>query len=169
MKSEVDFCCCCVLIDRCLLSGGSCWSSSVRSITIRNDSKFVRGIQNFGGPIQLFKNSFLPLVERCCCCCCPSCAGACTPHGNASLFVLLILCFLVLMTNYREEMPSFWSQGGYSYMKYASLCARLLRNTLKPEYRHLVAAREKGQFNITQWSNGKPASKPGTPLCSSTQ
>ena len=43
-----------------------------------------------------------------------------------------------------------------SYLQYSSICARLLRRSLKPELREAALKREESGLKVTRWEQGKP-------------
>jgi len=49
----------------------------------------------------------------------------------------------------------FWRQTGFSYLKYANLCARTLRRSLKEPFRTKALERDNSAFVTSEWSNGK--------------
>lgn len=53
-------------------------------------------------------------------------------------------------------MVQFWKQVGFSYLKYANLCAKMVRNSLKEPYKtKAISERESFNFNFYEWKNGK--------------
>jgi F-type H+-transporting ATPase subunit epsilon len=52
-------------------------------------------------------------------------------------------------------MVSFWRQAGLSYLRYANLCAKMVRNCLKEPHKAKALERDTIQFNVSQWRGGK--------------
>jgi len=52
-------------------------------------------------------------------------------------------------------MVQYWRTANYTYLKYANVCARILRNCLKPEYKQKAIERDTVQFNMSEWKNGR--------------
>ncbi|KAJ3656881.1 hypothetical protein Zmor_015926 [Zophobas morio] len=55
-------------------------------------------------------------------------------------------------------MPA-WRDAGLSYVNYSSICARLVRLALKPEFRADAMKRDITSIKITRWRDGKPIKK----------
>lgn len=43
-----------------------------------------------------------------------------------------------------------------SYLQYSGICARLLRQALKPEYRASALKREESLMKVQRWKDGQP-------------
>ena len=52
-----------------------------------------------------------------------------------------------------------------SYLQYSGICARLLRQALKPEYRASALKREESLMKVQKWKDGQPGA-PGLQDCS---
>ncbi|ORY95934.1 mitochondrial ATP synthase epsilon chain-domain-containing protein [Syncephalastrum racemosum] len=48
-----------------------------------------------------------------------------------------------------------WKAAGLSYLQYANICARAVRNTLKDDLRVAALRRDEGSARVAQWVNGK--------------
>lgn len=44
----------------------------------------------------------------------------------------------------------------YSYLQYSAICARLLRQALKPEYKAKALKQEESSLKVSKWKNGEP-------------
>lgn len=49
----------------------------------------------------------------------------------------------------------------YSYLQYSAICARLLRQALKPEFKAKALKQEESNLKVSKWKNGEPG-KSGT-------
>ncbi|KPI97802.1 ATP synthase subunit epsilon, mitochondrial [Papilio xuthus] len=54
---------------------------------------------------------------------------------------------------------SAWRQAGLSYINYSNIAAKVLRRSLKPEFRADALKRDESHVRITPWANGRPARK----------
>ncbi|XP_014365610.1 protein stunted isoform X2 [Papilio machaon] len=52
---------------------------------------------------------------------------------------------------------SAWRQAGLSYINYSNIAAKVLRRSLKPEFRSEALKRDESHVRITPWANGRPA------------
>ncbi|XP_065351173.1 protein stunted-like isoform X2 [Cloeon dipterum] len=50
---------------------------------------------------------------------------------------------------------TFWRQAGLNYVKYSSIAARVVRQSLKPEHRAEALKREESHIKFTPWKDGK--------------
>ncbi|XP_059470341.1 protein stunted-like isoform X1 [Neocloeon triangulifer] len=50
---------------------------------------------------------------------------------------------------------TFWRQAGLNYVKYSSIAARVLRQSLKPQFRAEAAKREESSIKFQPWKDGK--------------
>jgi F-type H+-transporting ATPase subunit epsilon len=50
---------------------------------------------------------------------------------------------------------SAWRQAGLNYINYSSVCARIVRRCLKPEFRAEAMKRDEGFIRPVQWKDGK--------------
>ncbi|KAM3962422.1 ATP synthase subunit epsilon stunted isoform 2-T2 [Aphomia sociella] len=51
---------------------------------------------------------------------------------------------------------SAWRQVGLNYINYSSIAAKVLRKSLKPEFRADALRRDESHVRITPWTDGKP-------------
>eukprot|EP00238_Polyblepharides_amylifera_P011567 CAMPEP_0196581794 /NCGR_PEP_ID=MMETSP1081-20130531/35606_1 /TAXON_ID=36882 /ORGANISM="Pyramimonas amylifera, Strain CCMP720" /LENGTH=68 /DNA_ID=CAMNT_0041902149 /DNA_START=62 /DNA_END=268 /DNA_ORIENTATION=+ len=51
---------------------------------------------------------------------------------------------------------AYWRVAGMSYVKYANLCADVVRSVLKDQHVVTAKARENVYFKTTEWANGVP-------------
>ncbi|GAA5804067.1 mitochondrial ATP synthase epsilon chain-domain-containing protein [Helicostylum pulchrum] len=49
---------------------------------------------------------------------------------------------------------SAWKAAGISYLQYANICARAVRNSLKDETRTLALRRNQNNLKFAKWENG---------------
>ncbi|KAI7883354.1 hypothetical protein K492DRAFT_144061 [Lichtheimia hyalospora FSU 10163] len=49
---------------------------------------------------------------------------------------------------------SAWKSAGLSYLQYANICARALRNSLKNDLRVAAEARNQNNLKFAKWSKG---------------
>ncbi|KAI8378835.1 mitochondrial ATP synthase epsilon chain-domain-containing protein [Choanephora cucurbitarum] len=49
---------------------------------------------------------------------------------------------------------SAWKAAGITYLQYASICARAVRNSLKDEVRAPALRREANNLKFAKWENG---------------
>jgi F-type H+-transporting ATPase subunit epsilon len=73
------------------------------------------------------------------------------------------LADLSLKINIKPILHYFWpvfieNVSCYSYVKFSSIAARVLRQALKPEFRADALKREETHIKFTAWKDGKPAS-----------
>lgn len=47
----------------------------------------------------------------------------------------------------------------FSYINYSNIAAKVLRRSLKPEFRTEAMRRDESHVRITPWANGRPARK----------
>lgn len=47
----------------------------------------------------------------------------------------------------------------FSYVRYSNVAARMLRHSLKPEFKTEALKRDEASVKFTQWKDGKPISK----------
>ncbi|CAO3689627.1 unnamed protein product [Umbelopsis ramanniana] len=52
-------------------------------------------------------------------------------------------------------MASPWKSAGISYLKYAQICARAVRNSLKDDVRIAAQRRDNNGLKVAKWENGK--------------
>ncbi|XP_065351172.1 protein stunted-like isoform X1 [Cloeon dipterum] len=57
---------------------------------------------------------------------------------------------------------TFWRQAGLNYVKYSSIAARVVRQSLKPEHRAEALKREESHIKFTPWKDGKAVKTPPT-------
>ena len=51
-------------------------------------------------------------------------------------------------------MVQYWRQVGITWLQYATFCARLVRNSVKPDTKKKIAERDTILFSVSQWSQG---------------
>ena len=51
-----------------------------------------------------------------------------------------------------------------SYLQYSAICARLLRQALKPEFKAKALKNEETNLKVSKWKNGEPG-KSGMLVC----
>ena len=72
----------------------------------------------------------------------------------------------ICRTWYEEEQEIvFNGLHSCSYLQYSGICARLLRQALKPEYRASALKREESLMKVQKWKDGQPGA-PGLQDCS---
>ncbi|RCI01044.1 hypothetical protein CU098_009717 [Rhizopus stolonifer] len=49
---------------------------------------------------------------------------------------------------------SAWKAAGISYLQYANICARAVRNSLKDDVRTVAIRRDKNGLKFQKWENG---------------
>ncbi|KAK0572772.1 hypothetical protein LWI29_036991 [Acer saccharum] len=49
----------------------------------------------------------------------------------------------------------FWRAAGMTYINYANLCAKMVRNCLKEPHKSEAISREKVHYSISKWADGK--------------
>ncbi|KAI8975442.1 mitochondrial ATP synthase epsilon chain-domain-containing protein [Mycotypha africana] len=49
---------------------------------------------------------------------------------------------------------SAWKSAGITYLQYANICARAVRNSLKDEFRAAAARRSQNGLKYAKWENG---------------
>ncbi|KAI8393978.1 mitochondrial ATP synthase epsilon chain-domain-containing protein [Radiomyces spectabilis] len=49
---------------------------------------------------------------------------------------------------------SAWKAAGFSYLQYANVCAKAVRNALKEDLRVLAARRDQNGIKFAKWENG---------------
>ncbi|CAO3692202.1 unnamed protein product [Rhizopus stolonifer] len=49
---------------------------------------------------------------------------------------------------------SAWKAAGISYLQYANICARAVRNSLKDEVRAVAVRRDRNNLKVQKWENG---------------
>ncbi|KAJ8297548.1 hypothetical protein KUTeg_024079 [Tegillarca granosa] len=54
---------------------------------------------------------------------------------------------------------SFWRQAGLSYIQFSAVCARAVRQALKPELREKALVRDQSFIKSTKWADGKPSKR----------
>ncbi|XP_072940496.1 protein stunted isoform X2 [Epargyreus clarus] len=52
---------------------------------------------------------------------------------------------------------SAWRTVGLNYINYSNIAAKVLRRSLKPEFRTEALKRDDSHVRITPWANGRPA------------
>ncbi|XP_068630536.1 protein stunted isoform X2 [Battus philenor] len=52
---------------------------------------------------------------------------------------------------------SAWRQVGLNYINYSNIAAKILRRSLKPEFRTEAMKRDESHVRITPWADGRPA------------
>jgi hypothetical protein len=52
-------------------------------------------------------------------------------------------------------MVQFWRAAGVSYIRYLSVCSKVLRSCLKEEHRKTAQIRDTEKIKFRQWSGGK--------------
>lgn len=58
------------------------------------------------------------------------------------------------------KMVSYWRQAGLSYLNFSTICARLVRRCLKPDFRVEALKREESIMKTVKWEGGKQAGEP---------
>lgn len=53
-------------------------------------------------------------------------------------------------------MSTIWREFGLSYITYSNIAAKVLRKSLKEEFKKDAARRDICSAKITRWMNGKP-------------
>ncbi|TGZ50443.1 hypothetical protein CRM22_010835 [Opisthorchis felineus] len=54
---------------------------------------------------------------------------------------------------------TYWRAAGLSYIKYSSICAAAVRNSLKSDLKTAAEKRTGKHVKLTQWKDGKPIKK----------
>ncbi|CAH8577735.1 unnamed protein product [Heterobilharzia americana] len=54
---------------------------------------------------------------------------------------------------------SLWRSAGISYIRFSAICAKVVRDCLKNEYKFDASKRVGGLMKITNWKDGKPIKK----------
>ena len=54
---------------------------------------------------------------------------------------------------------TWWRAAGLSYVSFSRICARAVRESVKPELVEKASKRAQPQLKITRWVDGKPQSK----------
>ncbi|KAI8884514.1 hypothetical protein K501DRAFT_79656 [Backusella circina FSU 941] len=49
---------------------------------------------------------------------------------------------------------SAWKAAGITYLQYANICARAVRNSLKDDVRTVALRREQNNVRFSKWENG---------------
>ncbi|XP_045764693.1 protein stunted isoform X2 [Maniola jurtina] len=52
---------------------------------------------------------------------------------------------------------SAWRQAGLNYINYSNIAAKILRKSLKADFRTEALRRDASHVRITPWANGRPA------------
>ncbi|KAI8393679.1 mitochondrial ATP synthase epsilon chain-domain-containing protein [Radiomyces spectabilis] len=50
---------------------------------------------------------------------------------------------------------SAWKAAGFSYLQYANICAKALRNSLKEDLRTVAAQRDRNGLKFAKWEKGQ--------------
>lgn len=56
-------------------------------------------------------------------------------------------------------MSKYWRDVGLNYIQYSNICAKVVRQALKPNLRADAAKRDISHIKFTHWRDGKPVPK----------
>ncbi|KAA2242169.1 hypothetical protein F0L68_41425, partial [Solihabitans fulvus] len=65
--------------------------------------------------------------------------------------------FLRIKVNKNINKMSAWRQAGLTYINYSNIAAKVLRRSLKQEFRAEALKRDESHVRVTPWANGRPA------------